>query len=200
MAYGVANPAALKGLSLGKVGAWIKANPAQAALLGAGLYSAARSGSERSRAESQLGGVEGIYSRLLEQSLPFASALQDARLQLLGEAMRSPDTSVAHARRALDAQLENVERRQAQSGLRALSFDRQRSMALSNFASQVAGIRAGTPWQRLAMLMGAGGGYDASALANLANLRAQRASQAFGLEAQTLSSLANLLPYILSEF
>jgi hypothetical protein len=186
-------------VSLGALREWVSKNPTQAALLGAGLYNAYRSSQARSRAEGALGNVQNIYTQMLAQSLPFASALSQARLLALVQAMNQPETAIAQARKALDAQLQNINRIQSLSGLRSLSADRMRAQALANFAGQVMALRAATPWQRLAYLLRAGTGYDAGALAGLTGLSQQKLSDAALLESQTLSSLASILPYILEE-
>ncbi|GIV18848.1 MAG: hypothetical protein KatS3mg023_0599 [Armatimonadota bacterium] len=186
-------------VSLGSLSQWVKKNPAQAALLGAGLYNAYQSSQERARAEGALGNVQNIYAQLLAQSLPFASALSQARLFALGQAMNQPDTAIAQAHKALDAQLQNINRIQSLSGLRSLSADRMRAQALANFAGQVMALRNSTPWQRLAYLLNAGTGYDAGSLAGLTGLSQQKLAGASMLESQTLSALASILPYILEE-
>lgn len=186
-------------VSLGSLSQWVSKNPAQAALLGAGLYNAYQSSQARARAEGALGNVQNVYAQLLAQSLPFASALSQARLLALGQAMNQPETAIAQARKALDAQLQNINRIQSLSGLRSLSADRMRAQALANFAGQVMALRNATPWQRLAYLLNAGTGYDAGALAGLTGLSQQKLAGASTLESQTLSALSSILPYILEE-
>lgn len=186
-------------VSLGNLSQWVSKNPAQAALLGAGLYSTYRSNQSVAGAERALGDIQNIYTALLSQSLPFASALSQARLLALAQAMNQPDTAIAQAHRALDSQLSRVNRMQALSGLRSLSADRLRSQALANFAGQVMALRNASPWQRLAMLMGAPPGYDASALSALTALQQQRLALASSRDERIADAFANLLPYILEE-
>lgn len=186
-------------ISLGSVGQWIQKNPEMAALIGISLLNAYQSGQARRGAEGAMGDVQRLYAQLFAQSLPFASALTQARLDALADALNQPDVGIAQARRALDAQLANLDRRQALSGLRSLSADRLRAQAISNFATQVAALRNAAPWQRLSLLLGAGRGYDAGALAGLTGLTQQRLLSASAQENQMLSALATLLPHILEE-
>lgn len=186
-------------VSLGSLSQWVSKNPVQAGLLAVGAYNAMRAGQARAGAEQAMGDVQNIYAQLLSQSLPFASALSQARLMALAQALNQPDMAIGQARRALDRQLENVNRLQALSGLRSLSADRLRAQALANFAGQVMALRNASPWQRLQMLLGAGTGYDANALAGLTGLSQQRLATAASQESNLLNALASLLPFLLEE-
>jgi len=138
--------------------------------------------------ERQLSQQADMYRQLFEESRPLASALNLMRLSALSS-LPTPESYEARARAQVEKLLDALENRERAAGIRTLSSERRRAMALAN----VAQASANYPLEYVRMLFGLPSSMGMAPLGMQTNLL----NQQYAAQQSQLASLAQAVAYLM---
>jgi hypothetical protein len=138
--------------------------------------------------ERQLSQQADVYRQLFEESRPLSSALNLMRLSALSS-LPTPDSYEARARAEVEKLLNALENRERAAGIRTLSSERRRAIALAN----VAQASANYPLEYVRMLFGLPSSMGMAPLGMQTNLLGQQ----YAAQQSQLASLAQALAYLM---